>query len=152
MQLYKNLGIYISIFFLIVSGLIFFESLSLEYYSDYGPGPGLLPLWTSGIIIVLSLLYLVFSIKKDIIDISAVLPKGEGFTNILITMGTLILFIVVVPFTGFFLGSILLLIILFKRGYNWYWSIGLSLVVAVIIFYVFGYLLQVPLPTNKFGW
>ena len=152
MSIYKNLGIHISLFFLIFSCLIFYQSMSLDYGSDYGPGPGLLPIWTSGVIVVLSLLYLVFSIKKEVIDFSKVLPKGEGFINIAVCMGSLFLFVILVSYTGFLLGSILLLMVLFKRGYNWAWSIGLSLTVALIIYYVFSYLLQVPLPVNTFGW
>ena len=152
MQILRNLGFYISIFFLIIGGLIFSESLTLEYYSDYGPGPGLLTLWTSILIIVLSLLYLFTVIKKEFINLSEVFPKGEGFINIIVCIGSLILFIMIVPSTGFLIGSIVLLLILFKRGYNWLWSIGLSVSVSLIIFGIFGVLLEVPLPTNSLGW
>lgn len=148
----KNLGIYISLFFLLIGGVIFWESLSMEYYSDYGPGPGLMPLWTGGAIIVLSLLFLGISVKKEIILFSKVMPKGEGFINVLVCMGSLLLFIIIVPYTGFLIASIITLCILFKRGYNWYWTLGLSTSVAFIIFWVFGILLQVPLPANEYGW
>ncbi|TVY07950.1 tripartite tricarboxylate transporter TctB family protein [Paenibacillus cremeus] len=148
----KNLGVYMAIFFLIYSGVMFWESLSMDYYSEYGPGPGLLPLWVSGLIFVLSVAYLVMSFKKEIILLTNVLPKGEGFINVVVCMGSLVLFMVLVPFTGFLIGSTVTLFILFWRGYKWYLSLGLSASIAFIIFWVFGVMLQVPLPVNELGW
>lgn len=148
----KNLGIYISLFFLFIGGIVFSQSLSMEYYSEYGPGPGLLPLWTGALIIVLSLFYFGITIKKDVILFSEVLPRGEGITNVLVSMGSLILFMIIVPYTGFLIGSIITLLILFKRGYKWNWALGLSVTVSLVTFGIFGLLLQIPLPVNEFGW
>lgn len=124
----------------------------MDYYSDYGPGPGLLPLWTGASSMVLSLIYLGVAIKKDILLLSEVLPKGEGARNVLTCMGSLIIFMVIVPFAGFLIGSAFTLFILFLRGYKWPWALGLSVSVALVIFGVFDVLLQVPLPVNEFGW
>lgn len=148
----KNLGVYISALFLLIGGVMFYESLSMEYYTEFGPGPGLMPLWTSAFIIVLSLIYLVVTIKKDTIILSEVLPTGEGLINVLVGIGSILLFIVIVPVTGFIIASILTLFSIFKRGYKWHWSLGLSVSLSLIIFGVFSMLLQVPLPTNQYGW
>lgn len=148
----KNLGVYVSLFFLVFGGIIFWQSLSMDYYSDYGPGPGLLPRWVSGIIIVLSIVNLVWSFKKDVILFSDVMPKGEGLINVLTCMGSLVLFMVIVPFTGFVAGGITTLFILFKRGYKWYSALGLSALVTLVIFWLFGMALGIPLPVNQYGW
>ncbi|WP_248928410.1 tripartite tricarboxylate transporter TctB family protein [Paenibacillus hamazuiensis] len=148
----KNLGVYMALFFILFSGIMFWESLSMDYYSEYGPGPGLLPLWVSGFIFVLSIVYLVVALKKEIILFSKILPKGEGLVNVLVCAGSLILFMIIVPFAGFLIGSAVTLFILFMRGYRWYWSAGLSVSIAFIIFWVFGVILQVPLPVNDLGW
>ena len=128
------------------------QSLSLDYYGEYGPGAGLLPLWVNCFIIVLSLGYLVMAIKKDIILFQKVFPKGDGRVNVLISMGSPILFLIIVPYVGFIVGSIITLFILYMRGYKWYWSLSFSAALSFIIFWVFGTLLQVPLPVNNFGW
>jgi putative tricarboxylic transport membrane protein len=148
----KNLGVYISVFFLLFGGIMLWQSLQLDYYSDYGPGPGLLPLWISSAIIVFSVLNLVLSLKKNIIRIADVIPKGEGLLNVLACIGAFLLFIIIVPYVGFLIGSTVMLFILFSRGFKWYWAIGLSVLIAGIIFWVFGILLQVPLPVNELGW
>lgn len=148
----KNLGIYVALFFLIFGGVIFGLSLSLEYKSEFGPGPGLLPTWTSGLIIVCSIIYLIIAIRKDIILIKDVMPKGEGFVNILVTIGALILFMVIVPYAGFVISSSIMLFLLFSRGYKWYLGLGVAVTVAFIVFLVFGTLLGIPLPVNEYGW
>lgn len=124
----------------------------MDYYSEYGPGPGLLPLWVSGMIVFCSLCYLVVALKKEIILFSSILPKGEGLKNVVTTIGSFLLFVILAPYLGFFISSTLMLFLMFKRGYKWYWSLGLSVVVTSIVFYVFDGILQVPLPVNEYGW
>ncbi|ALS21117.1 tripartite tricarboxylate transporter TctB family protein [Paenibacillus naphthalenovorans] len=148
----KNLGVYMAVFFLLYSGIMFWESLSMDYYSEYGPGPGMLPRWVSGLTFVFSIIYLVISLKKDIILFSRILPKGEGLINVLVCAGSFILFIIIAPLLGFLIGSTITLFLLFMRGYKWYWSLGLSASISFIVFWVFGILLQVPLPVNDLGW
>ncbi|WP_375162508.1 tripartite tricarboxylate transporter TctB family protein [Paenibacillus sp. Pae15] len=141
-----------AVFFLLYSGIMFWESLSMDYYSEYGPGPGMLPRWVSGLTFVFSIIYLVISLKKDIILFSRILPKGEGLINVLVCAGSFILFIIIAPLLGFLIGSTITLFLLFMRGYKWYWSLGLSASISFIVFWVFGILLQVPLPVNDLGW
>ncbi|MFJ8236237.1 tripartite tricarboxylate transporter TctB family protein [Ureibacillus sp. NPDC094379] len=148
----KNLNIYIALLLLIISGIIFWQSLSLSYYSAYGPGPGFLPRWSSGIIIVLIVLYLIQSIRKDFVSISEVMPKGEGLINVLVCFAAIILFIITIPYVGFNISSVIMLTLLFSRGYKWYIALGSSVGVTLIVFLIFGTLLGVPLPVNEYGW
>jgi putative tricarboxylic transport membrane protein len=147
----KNVGVWIGSFMLIFSGIIFWESRSMTYYNGVAPGPGFLPLWLSGILFVLSILYIFRSLKKEIILFSKVLPKGKGLGNIVTLIGSVVLFIIMIPYAGFVISSIVMLFLLFKRGYKWYWGLGLSVVVTMIIFVIFDTMLQVPLPVNDFG-
>lgn len=148
----RKLGVYVALFFLIYGGVFFGLSLSLEYKSDFGPGPGFLPAWTSGLLLVCSVIYLAIAFKSEIPFIKDVLPKGEGFINVLVTIASLILFMVIVPIVGFVISSIITLFLLFSRGYKWYWGLGLSATVTFIVFWVFGFLFGIPLPVNEYGW
>ena len=148
----KKLGVYVALFFLIFSGVVFWFSLQLPYKSQFGPGPGLLPVWTSGLLLLFSIIYLIVAFKKDIILIADVFPKGEGAANVLITIFSLILFMVLVPFAGFVISSIVTLFLLFSRGYKWYWGLGLATTVTLVVFFLFGNLLGIPLPVNDYGW
>ena len=148
----KNLGVYVALFFLIFSGVFFWFSFQLPYKSQFGPGPGLLPLWTSGLLLLFSIIYLIVAFKKDIILIKDAFPKGEGAITVLVTVFSLILFMVLVQFAGFVVSGIIMLFLLFSRGYKWYWGLGLATTVTLVVFFLFGNLLGIPLPVNNYGW
>ena len=147
-----GLGFFLAVFILIISGTMFWQALSMGYYSEYGPGPGFLPLWINGILIILAVLYLFITLMKSDIALSKVFPKGEGFINVLVSMGAPILFLILIPYTGFVIASMITLFVLFIRGFKWYWSLGYSVGLSIILFLVFSTLLQVPLPVNVLGW
>ena len=148
----KNLEVYISGFFILFGAIIFQLSLSMKYYGEYGPGPGLLPLWISGMMVVLAAINLVTALKKNKTRLSDILPKGTGLINVLSCVGAYALFLLVVPYVGFTISSIAMLFILFSRGYSWRKGICLSILVTGILFFIFGSVLTVPLPVNEFGW
>jgi len=136
---------------LIFAGTLFFQALSYDYYSDYGPGPGLFPLWLSGLLIVLSIAYIIDCYKKNIIQLKDVLPKGEGLRKIILIMVSLVVFYILAPYTGYSVAGIIMLMILFIKEYKWYWGLGISVVVTFVLFYTFYSVLNVPLPVNSFG-
>ncbi|MDQ1002035.1 putative tricarboxylic transport membrane protein [Neobacillus niacini] len=148
----KKLGVYVALFFFIYGVVFFGLSFSLKYKSEFGPGPGFLPTWTNCLLIICSVLYLISAFKKDLTFIQDVIPKGEGFINVLVTIASLILFMVIVPFAGFVVSSIITLFLLFSRGYRWYLGLGMATTVTFIVFWVFGSLFGIPLPVNEYGW
>jgi putative tricarboxylic transport membrane protein len=147
----KKAGVWSGIFILLFGCFFFWLSLSLKYTSSLGPGPGLFPLWLSAILIVLSLLYIVESIKLEGISIIDMLPKGRGMGNIVSIVASLVVFVIIVSFTGFIIAGTVLLFILFVREYKWYWGLALSFTITAITFVVFQILLEVPLPVNDLG-
>lgn len=148
----QSMEVYVSSFFVLVGGLIIGQASTMQYYSQYGPGPGLLPLWIGGILTVLSLINLVMAYKKNDTQFSALLPRGEGLINLLACVGSFLLFTSLVSFAGFTISSFLMLSILFSRGYKWYWALGMSAAVTGVLFILFGLVLGVPLPVNEYGW
>lgn len=148
----KKAGVWAGIITLIYASVILQQSLSLEYTTRLGPGPGFFPLWLSGILLVLTLCYIVDSLRHDVVKISEILPGGKASQNIISTVAGLILFPVVVPYLGFVVSATLLQFIMFIRDFKWYTALSISLAVSVIILLVFQSLLGVSLPVNDFGW
>lgn len=148
----KNAGVWAGFVLLVFYSVFFLQSLSLKYYTKFGPGPGLFPVWLSGILILLILFYIWQSIKKEVILFSDIFPKGRGLGNILAVIGTLFLFMLIVNFTGFTIASTLLLFILLVREFKWHLALGISAGGSIIIFLVFKSLFDIPLPVNMFGW
>jgi len=148
----KNIEVYVSAFFILVGGVVCWQASSMEIYSEYGPGPGLLPLWVAGLMMILGIVNLVQSLKRNNTQFDDLIPKGAGLINLLACVGSFTLFMLIVEYVGFTVSSILMLLILFSRGYKWYWGLGMSIVVTGILFFVFGSILSIPLPVNQFGW
>jgi hypothetical protein len=133
------------------SGTLFWQALSYDYYSKIGPGPGLLPIWMSGSLLLLSVAYMIESVRKDPIDILSILPHGKGLKKVLALFGALALFLAMVNFSGYIIASSVMLFILFSFDYKWYWASSISVAVTLAVFYVFKTLLNVPLPKNYLG-
>lgn len=148
----KNLEVYISGFMILFGAVIFRLAYSMEYYGEYGPGPGLLPLWASGLIVALSAVNFVLALKKGGKSFAEVLPRGTGLLNVLSCVGAYVLFLLLSPVAGFTIASVLMLFILFSRGYNWRKGLLFSVVITGVLFFVFGSVLTVALPVNEFGW
>lgn len=148
----QNAGVWVGLIILIFSSFIFIQAINLDYFNKYGPGPGLFPIWLSGMLIVLSIIYIWLSIKKDIYFFSKIIPKGKSFGNILSVILALLIFMVIINFTGFIIASTVLLFILLSREYKWYWALGVSIFTSIILFLIFKVFFAIPLPVSMFGW
>ncbi|WP_062234616.1 tripartite tricarboxylate transporter TctB family protein [Fictibacillus sp. FJAT-27399] len=147
----QNAGVWAGLIILIFGGLMFVQSLSYQYSSKLGPGPGMFPLWLSGILIVFSFLYIIRSIRKERITFAEILPKGKDSKQLLKVLTALVGFILIVPFIGFIMAGIIFLFILLSGEYRWYINLLISIGVTILLFWVFHGLLSVPLPVNNFG-
>ncbi|MDQ0218149.1 tripartite tricarboxylate transporter TctB family protein [Peribacillus cavernae] len=148
----RNAGVWAGALLLGFAGFIFWQSLSFDYYTVRGPGPGFLPLWLSGVLIVISLVYIWEAIKKEVIVFKQILPKGRALGNILSMLGSIIIFMIVISYAGFVVSAVILLFIVLVREFKWYSALGISVVTSIIVFLVFNSLLGIPLPVNALGW
>lgn len=147
----RNAGVWVGLILLGFSGAIFFQAFSYGYYGSYGPGPGLFPRWLGGGLFVLSILYIIDSIRNGGLDIRELFPKDASLRKVGAVFLALVLFLLIVPFAGYTLASVLMLFLLFIGEYKWYSSLLYSICVSASVFYVFKYLLNVPLPVNFLG-
>ncbi|HWO98149.1 MAG TPA: tripartite tricarboxylate transporter TctB family protein [Bacillus sp. (in: firmicutes)] len=149
----KNYGVWVGIFILLFAAFMFNASLQYEYYSQYGPGPGFFPRWLSGLLGAFSILFILDSLrKKNRISFSDVLPRGKVLFSVLKVVLSIALFIVISPFLGFIISSILVLLILLTPDFKWTTSFSTAASVTIVLFVVFNTFLDIPLPTNIWGW
>lgn len=148
----KNAGVLAAIVILVFGGIIFSQSLTLDYYNRLGPGPGFFPLWLSGGLIFLTFVYFWEAIKKDVILIANILPERKAFINILSTVGSLVFFAATLDILGFVLSGTIMLFFMLSRDYKWYIALMISFITIFVLFYIFNVLLGVSLPVNMFGW
>jgi putative tricarboxylic transport membrane protein len=146
-----NAGAWIGIILLIGAGLVFNETISYEYYGAIGPGPGMFPVWVSSILIILSSIFIIQSLCKNKLFFKDILPTGIGLKKVLGLFGALILFMVAVPFTSYLIAGVAMMFIIFSFDFRWYSSFFLSIMLNLVVFYVFKQLLGIPLPVTHFG-
>jgi hypothetical protein len=126
-------------------------SSQMQYYSEFGPGPGFLPLWI-GIGITACAVVLILNLLRKHGKTGAFLKTQtrEGFKLLLIIIVTFFL----LPFLGFSIGFGLFAGITMRLMGRHGWVVcGLTAVgIAIGIRYIFGYWLSIPLPAGVVGW
>jgi len=130
--------------------VIYFSS-QLEYYSEYGPGPGFLPLWV-GIIIAGCAIYVIIDVLKKHHKIGTFFkPRTKLGLHVLV-----IIFItfLLLPLLGFSIGLALFVGITMRiMGKHRWLSCSLTAVVtAICIHLIFVSWLTIPLPQGLIGW
>ncbi|WP_263770493.1 tripartite tricarboxylate transporter TctB family protein [Propionivibrio soli] len=156
LALIKNAGVWAGVCLLAYSGVLFQQSLTLNYSNPMGPGPGFLPLWLSGILFVVSLCYIWDSAKSAAQDESVKLadlwPPAHARADIFLMLGGLCIFALVVETVGFVVAATQLIFLMTMRKFKWYFALASSVLVAVLLLVAFQTLLGVSLPVNDFGW
>jgi putative tricarboxylic transport membrane protein len=73
--------------------------------------------------------------------------ERHGFRNVVVTVAAILFYILAADTLGFLLTIVPILLILFRLlGVGWIASVGLAAVVALVVQYIFGSFLYVPLP------
>jgi putative tricarboxylic transport membrane protein len=132
-----------------LSAFVVWESWSLEYYTNLGPGPGFFPLWLGVVMGGLSLAWLVqVSGRKGGPEDVAILPERMGIVRILSTLAALAAMAGLMNLFGFQLAMFLLLVFLLKvLGRQALWvTLVVALLGSVGVYHLFGAYLDVPLP------
>ncbi len=136
---------------LILGVVVIYFSSQLDYYSEFGPGPGFLPLWV-GIIISACGIYVVIDLLRK--------QRGKGeFFKPRTKLGLQILVVIIItflllPFLGFAIGLALFIGVTMRMMGKHRWvQCGLTAIVTAIgIHYIFISWLTIPLPRGLIGW
>lgn len=152
------------IFLFLFASVFFVQALGYEYLGSLGPGPGFFSTWISGVLAVLSLLYIYQSYKKGKTKEKTAEIKEEdstpeesalnekSFGKIAYIVGCMMFYVFALTFLGFVLTTTIFLFALLFKEYKWYTSLGIAIFVSILLFWLFGSLLNVALPVNVLGW
>lgn len=143
----------VSSIFLVFSAALMIASVSMEYYSSIGPGPGFFPFWLSLVLGLLSIIWLVQTLRSAPAGAEkekTLFPRGGGLFRILSILGALSFMIALMEPLGFQLAMFAFLVfLLVVLGHVKAWT---TLVIAGIgsfgLFRVFTMLLDVQLPQS----
>lgn len=142
-------GVWGAVAVLAAGGVFFFYSLAYPYTSEIGPGPGFFPLWLSGLLLVLGLFYLAAGLRGK--DSAERMPDARGFRKILFILGSMALYVLLLPLLGFVAASALFLFALLFRAYKPPVNAAVSVGTSVFLYLLFAVFLGVKLPLNALG-
>lgn len=148
-MLKKNPELWVGIVVLLFSIVFFITSFGYDYMSDAAPGPGFLPRWASGFLIICTIIYIVKSLKTP--GNITILNDKKGLKKIINLFLALIVFAITLTTLGFTIACALMLFMIFRLELKWYTSLITAIITAVILFIVFYYWLMLPFPINSFG-
>lgn len=143
-----------AIAFFILGGFILWDASHFRYLTAIGPGPGFFPVWVGGFLVVLSAgLFIQASTSEATFADEEFVPDRDGIRRVLSTLVALVLFVWALERIGYsptaFAFSFVLLIIFGRTRIVI--SLALSVLVSVVLFYIFNHLLGVRLPSSPLG-
>lgn len=131
-----------------------YQSFLLRFYTPQGPGPGLLPLFTSILIAILgAVMFFRATLRVSEPMPEDFFPPMEGAVRILALLGASIAFAVLMAPLGFIASAFAFLVfVLFVVGREKpLIVIAIALLGSVGVYLVFARWLQIPLPRGVFG-
>jgi putative tricarboxylic transport membrane protein len=138
----------------IVIGLIFF--IGSFKYGDIRkeiPSAGLFPFLGGTILIVLSLINLVIAIKKkEDGEVEIFFPYPYSMRRLALVLFSLIMFVIVLGYAGYFITSLLLILFLlrFIEPQKWLVNFLTSFLITALFYFIFIFFLKVQLPQGIF--
>jgi hypothetical protein len=136
---------------LILGLAVILFSSQMEYYSEFGPGPGFLPLWLGVVLIGCAVFVIVNVLRKH--DRIGAFFKPRTKLGLQVLVITFIAFLLL-PFLGFSIGLALFVGTTMRvMGKHRWVSCSLTAVVtAICIHLIFISWLTIPLPRGLIGW
>jgi putative tricarboxylic transport membrane protein len=148
----KRTYVVVNIFWLVLSTAVCVESWSLKVGGLHNPGPGFLPFYTAILLGVLALISLLQTLKESEGSASEIWG-GIQFGKLAILLGALFLYVFLLDWLGFLLGTFLLLLVLFRivEPYGWKTILLSSLLTTGGTYLFFVILLESRLPRGFLG-
>ncbi len=126
---------------------------TLNYYTEYGPGPGFLPFWCGALLAGFSTAWL-FQVSLRPVEAppEGFVPPRAGLVRIVSVIGALLAFALLMGVLGFQLAMLAFLWFLLLRigGRKHFTSLLLALAGSTAFTYLFRNRLDVPLPLSAF--
>ena len=124
-----------------------------RYFGRQGMGPGAFPTWIAALLICCGVLVVVKLVRQGGLAVWEAWPRGPALWRVLLAGLSMVVYLAVMGVTGFWLASSLLLLFHLRvlGHYSWRIAIPVAIVAALLIAYIFGVLLFMPLPPGFVG-
>jgi putative tricarboxylic transport membrane protein len=123
-----------------------------KYWTATGPGAGFFPFWLGLTMAILATLLLVRAARETEPG-SDWLPRGRGAVRFLVVLGGTVAFLVLMPWLGMTVTTVLFLIGILRllEHHSWPAAVAIALGSAGVNWAVFAWWLRVPFPPGVLG-
>jgi putative tricarboxylic transport membrane protein len=124
-----------------------------RYFGRQGIGPGAFPTWVAILLVCCATGVIVKAARQRGLASWEAWPRGAALRRVLLASASLILYLAVLGVLGFWLASSFLLLFYLRvlGRYSWPVAVAVAFGAALLIAYVFGVLLFMPLPPGFVG-
>jgi len=149
----RRANIVVAISLACLASFFFFEAGRLNFGNMRVPQTGFFPKTLLVLVLVLSLCLLVQTLRQAETETRSQPIPSEGWIRIGATLATLLGFALLLEWLGFFVSTFLLMVLLLRaiEAMRWPKVIVLALVTALVSYFLFAWLLGVPLPAGVLG-
>ena len=136
-----------------LAGVLLFESSKLTFGSMRVPQTAFFPSVLSVLLLLFSLLLLGQALRQPETGRGLEKIPPEGWFRIGAILATLIGFASVLERIGYSLSTFVLMILLLQaiKAQKWTTVLAVALLTSLVSYFIFGWLLNIPLPTGIFG-
>lgn len=149
----KRADLLISVIFFVMGTWVLWQATMLPQFSVFGPGPDFMPNVLGVLLLILSSLLFVSTVRKAAAAGESLMPDRQGLYRIVVVVVALFLYTALLDAVGYlvltFAYSLLMLAALGK--YRWYVSLALAAVITFTFYWSFVTLLGVPAPKGIFS-
>ena len=135
--------------FTAIGVLMLLESMKFAYFLDGVPGPGFLPRWIAGGLVVIGLILTVKGIRPAVALPEAIpWPDASGWRRLAVMIGALAFALLLLDKLGFVIVvTVFMAVVMFSLGVrSWRMLATVPVLTAIGLYVVFAVWLQVPLP------
>jgi hypothetical protein len=139
---------------LAIGTILAVEAWKLPYFVEDVPGPGFLPLWLAGGILIAGATIVVKALRGSVPGMQDIVwPEAWGWRQVLTMLGTLAVSLLLLSKLGFLVTTtgFMAVMIYSLGGRSWPTLILAPVAAAGILYLVFAVWLNVPLPEGIFG-
>jgi putative tricarboxylic transport membrane protein len=149
----RRSNVAVSLFLLGLAGFVLFQSRSLAFGSIRTPQTGFFPILLACLLLVLSFALLGQALRQSATAPSLWRVGSEGWKRIGSVFLILMAFALVLESVGFLISTFLLMVLLLRAidPQKWHVVIAAALSTALVSYFLFAWLLNIPLPAGLLG-
>ncbi len=149
----KRADLVFSVIFFFIGAWVLWQATMLPHFSVFGPGPEFMPNVLGILLMILSTVVFVTSLRKASEAGESLMPSRQAIYRIITIIAALFVYTYLMEIFGFLMTTLAYCIfMLFAMGrFRWYVNLIVAVTITFVFYWSFVTVLGVPAPDGMFG-